>query len=270
MLRQLGLDTVLYAACGAAPLPPEILLWYRKLGLNLAEGYGMTETLITHLPAPGIRAPRLRRRAPSRVWKRKVSAERRTAGPQPDEHAGLLQGPGKHARVVHRRRLLPHRRLWPNRSRRPAKIIGRVKEQFKTSKGKYVAPAPIEGMLSAHPEVEACCLMGAGMPAPFAFIVIPPEMRERCADDAARKLIEESLHAHLREMNARLEPFERVNFIVIVRDSWTIANGMITPTLKIRRSAVEGRYQAVVHEWRRSNAAVLWESPPPAESSMAS
>src|ERR1019366_4741631 len=49
VLRKLGLDTVINAACGAAPLPPEILTWYRKLGLNLAEGYGMTETLITHL-----------------------------------------------------------------------------------------------------------------------------------------------------------------------------------------------------------------------------
>src|ERR1035438_3593438 len=53
VLRKLGLDSVVNAACGAAPLPPEILLWYRNLGLNLSEGYGMTETLITHLPATG-------------------------------------------------------------------------------------------------------------------------------------------------------------------------------------------------------------------------
>ena len=53
ILRQLGLGTVRHAACGAAPLPTEILLWYRNLGLDLAEGYGMTEALITHLPRPG-------------------------------------------------------------------------------------------------------------------------------------------------------------------------------------------------------------------------
>ena len=68
ILRQLGLDTVRYAACGAAPLPPEILLWYRNLGLELAEGYGMTETLITHLPARA-GAARLRGHAIRRAWK---------------------------------------------------------------------------------------------------------------------------------------------------------------------------------------------------------
>src|SRR6185369_5511161 len=50
ILRQLGLGTARLAACGAAPLPVPILLWYRNLGLELVEGYGMTETWITHLP----------------------------------------------------------------------------------------------------------------------------------------------------------------------------------------------------------------------------
>jgi long-chain acyl-CoA synthetase len=57
ILKQLGLSSVQHAASGAAPLPPEILMWYRRLGLNLTEGYGMTETLITHLPAPGSLRP---------------------------------------------------------------------------------------------------------------------------------------------------------------------------------------------------------------------
>ena len=76
ILRQLGLDTVRHAACGAAPLPPEILLWYRKLGLDLAEGYGMTETLITHLPAPGTVRPGYRRAA---LPGRRGQGQRRTA-----------------------------------------------------------------------------------------------------------------------------------------------------------------------------------------------
>ena len=70
MLRKLGLDTVLNAACGAAPLPPEILVWYRKLGLNLNEGYGMTETLITHLPPPA-RSVLAMWVVPSRAWKQR-------------------------------------------------------------------------------------------------------------------------------------------------------------------------------------------------------
>ena len=186
ILRKLGLDTVVNAACGAAPLPPEILLWYRKLGLNLAEGYGMTETLITHLPAPGSVRPGYVGCAIPGV-EAKLSDERRTADPQPHEHAGLLQGPGGHAacftadgffRTGDLARIDPDGQL---------KIIGRLKEQFKTSKGKYVVPAPIESRLLAHPVVDACCLMGAGMPSPFAVVLLAEEARKRSADPAARR-----------------------------------------------------------------------------------
>src|ERR1035441_942514 len=58
------------------------------------------------------------------------------------------------------------------------RIIGRVKEQFKTSKGKYVMPTPIECQLLAHPVVDACCLMGAGMAHPFAVVLLAEEMRK--------------------------------------------------------------------------------------------
>lgn len=52
------------------------------------------------------------------------------------------------------------------------RVVGRLKEQFKTSKGKYVVPAPIEARLMGHPAVESCCVMGAGQPSPFAVIVL--------------------------------------------------------------------------------------------------
>ena len=72
ILRQLGLHAARYAASGAAALPIEILLWYRNLGLELFEGYGMTETMITHLPAPGQVRPgyvgRRHRRRRSEAW----------------------------------------------------------------------------------------------------------------------------------------------------------------------------------------------------------
>jgi long-chain acyl-CoA synthetase len=71
-------------------------------------------------------------------------------------------------------------------------------------------------------------------------------------------------------MNARLEPFERVSFLVIVQESWTIGNGLITPTLKIKRTAVEVRYASLVEEWKSYNSTVIWESSPSAASSIAS
>ena len=84
------------------------------------------------------------------------------------------------------------------------KIIGRVKEQFKTSKGKYVAPAPIESRLMAHPAVEACCLMGAGLPSPFAVVLLTEDAREAVRRPARRSKALEAVaaRAHGETVNA--------------------------------------------------------------------
>jgi long-chain acyl-CoA synthetase len=141
------------------------------------------------------------------------------------------------------------------------KIIGRVKEQFKTSKGKYVAPAPIESMLMAHPAVESGCLMGAGMPSPFAVILISEEARRRCADPKAKADLEADLRAQMDEINARLDPHERIKFLAIADGPWTIGNGLVTPTLKIKRTVLEARYQALIDDWNNRNEPIVWESP---------
>jgi long-chain acyl-CoA synthetase len=140
------------------------------------------------------------------------------------------------------------------------RIVGRLKEQFKTSKGKYVAPAPIESKLVAHPDVEACCLMGSGMPSPFAVVILSAEARQRCVDPAERLKLEASLRVRMEEVNAQLDPHERVAFVAVAYGPWTVGNGLITPTLKVRRAAVEGRYQALVDDWNRQKSPVVWES----------
>src|SRR5262249_43044049 len=142
-LAKLGLDTVQNAACGAAPLPTEILMWYRRLGLNLAEGYGMTETLITHLPAPGSMRPGYVGSAIPGV-EAKVTEDGELLIRSPMNMLGYYRQPEATRasftedgffRTGDLARIEPDGQL---------KIIGRVKEQFKTSKGKYVMPAPIE------------------------------------------------------------------------------------------------------------------------------
>jgi long-chain acyl-CoA synthetase len=140
------------------------------------------------------------------------------------------------------------------------RIIGRAKEQFKTSKGKYVAPAPIESMLVAHPAVEAGCLMGAGLPSPFAVLLLSDEARKRCSDPQAKAALEESLRTKMEEVNGQLDPHERVKFLAIADGPWNVGNGLMTPTFKIKRSVVEARYQALVDDWSNSNQAIVWES----------
>ena len=140
------------------------------------------------------------------------------------------------------------------------KIIGRVKEQFKTSKGKYVAPAPIESQLLAHPVVEACCLMGAGMPRPFAVVLLSEEARQRSADPKARAELEASLLELMDAINTQLDPHEQVSFVAVVHGPWTIGNDVMTPTLKIKRGVLESRYQAFVDDWNRQSRPIVWEA----------
>jgi long-chain acyl-CoA synthetase len=259
ILRQLGLDQVRIAASGAAPLPPEILLWYRKLGLNLIEGYGLTETLVTHCPKPGsVRAGFVGHALPGVECKLTESSEllmrspMNTLGYYKDEEATRAafteDGFFRTGDVCH---IAADGQL---------RIVGRVKEQFKTSKGKYVAPAPIESKLTTHPAVEACCLMGAGLPSPFAIVLLSMEARERCADADAQRHLEASLHDQMEKLNADLDPHERVAFMAIVEGPWTVGNGLVTPTLKIKRNALEGRYLALVEDWKKQNRPIVWES----------
>ena len=142
------------------------------------------------------------------------------------------------------------------------KIIGRVKEQFKTSKGKYVAPAPIEGRLITHPDIEAGCIMGAGLPSPFAVILLSDKARAQCSNPAARVELEESLKDQMERLNEQLEPHERVKFLAIADGPWTVGNGLVTPTLKIKRSLLEARYESLIEDWQLRDRAVVWETEP--------
>jgi long-chain acyl-CoA synthetase len=113
-----------------------------------------------------------------------------------------------------------------------------------------------------NPAVDACCLMGSGHPSPFAVVILADRVRERCVAPEARRAIEESLRELMESVNAELDPFERLSMIVVADGPWSIANGLMTPTLKIRRGLLEERYQQMVDEWRAQSSPVVWESMP--------
>jgi len=259
IIHQLGLRDARYVASGAAPLQVEILLWYRNLGLELFEGFGITETVITHLPSPGQARPGYVGRAIQGV-EVKVGEDGELMIKSPMNMLGYYQDPQGTAAAFtadgfFRTGDLVH--LEPDGQ---LKIIGRIKEQFKISKGKYVAPTPIESRLGAHPEIEACCVMGAGLPSPFAVVVLTAEARERCAGGCEPAALEQALRAEMEEVNAHLDPHERLSFIAIADGPWTVANEMMTPTLKIKRGVIERRYLPLVDDWERQNKPVVWEN----------
>ena len=141
------------------------------------------------------------------------------------------------------------------------RITGRLKEIFKTSKGKYVAPAPIENKLVGLPGIELVCVVGADMPQPIALINLTPEEKVRLAeqDGKERREFSESLEALRTEVNETLDPHEQLACCVVVAAPWTVENNIVTPTLKIKRNELEKHYADRLPKWQKGKG-VIWEN----------
>jgi long-chain acyl-CoA synthetase len=129
------------------------------------------------------------------------------------------------------------------------RITGRVKDLFKTSKGKYVAPAPIEDRLVMHPAVEACMVTGANLGQPLGLVMLSPDAAQRSGTQADREQLMAQLSQHLDDVNARLDPHEQLDCLVVLKTPWTVDNGFITPTFKVKRNKVEEVYGSHYEEW---------------------
>jgi long-subunit acyl-CoA synthetase (AMP-forming) len=261
ILRELGLDRVRAAITGSAPLPPETIAWYRSLGLELLDCYGMSENFgVSHASRPGeVRIGYVGTTAPGCEARLADDGELLVRSPgqmlgyykQPDLTAASLTADG-FFRTGDRGEIDEAGRL---------KITGRVKEQFKTSKGRYVSPAPIEQKLGRDERVEVVCVTGAAQPQPFGVLMLGQDVRVALgSSDAKRAALMADFEKLLREVNQSLEPHERLDYLVIARGAWTMENGVLTPTLKLRRSVIEERYLPRADAWRQAGAAVIWEA----------
>merc|ERR1711935_376725 len=140
------------------------------------------------------------------------------------------------------------------------KITGRTKEIFKTSKGKYVAPSPIELQLVTNQHVELACVGGKSQPQPFAMLQLSEAPKKLAVADASeRDAMGKELEAHLKKVNPNLDGHEQIQFLVIIKDDWTPENGFLTPTQKIKRGTIEDTYDAKVEGWYASKTKVIWD-----------
>ena len=138
------------------------------------------------------------------------------------------------------------------------RLTGRLKEIFKTSKGKYVAPAPIENRLAEHGRIEQVCVVGDGLSAPMGLCVLSAVGQQEAAGEA-RQSLHGSLERLLEEVNQVLDKHERLRQLVVVKDSWAVENGFLTPTLKIKRNVIESTYGPQFQAWSARSEAVLWQ-----------
>ena len=254
----LGLGSCRLVGSGSAPISPLTLRWYEKIGVHISEGWGMSETTglaCTNMPfrSEGIGT---------------------IGGPLPgtemklsDEGEVLIRSPGLFTEYYKQPELTAEvftadgffrtgdKADW-HEDIQAFQITGRVKELFKSGKGKYVAPVPIEGKLAGNPLVDQVCVMGAGLRAPVA-VVVP----SRAAMEMSREDVDNSLEATLHEVNRMLESHEKLSTLFVVDDPWTVENELLTPTMKIKRDKLEARYADLI---RQEGGTIVWSAVPAA------
>jgi long-subunit acyl-CoA synthetase (AMP-forming) len=247
----LGLQEARNIFTGAAPTPVSTLKWFERLGIPIQEAYAMTENCCySHVTLnDGIKFGSVGKALPH--CEVKLSEENEIL----IKHVALMDGYYKEDKQTQE----TIKDGWLHTGDEGhidaegyLKITGRVKDLFKTSKAKYVAPAPIEMKLSANKNIEQVCVVGTGLPQPIALITLSEYGKSRPVED-----VYGSLETTLNIVNPKFESHERLKKIVVLDKEWTIDNNLLTPSMKIKRNEVERLYKDNYTTWYEKDGHIV-------------
>lgn len=240
---KLGLDKARLCASGSAPISPATLKWFLQIGIQISEGWGMTEN-----SAYGTCCVPFRKDKIGSIGRAYEGVDIRIAEQGEIQVKGPCNmreyylEPDKTAEVFTADGYLKTGDKGSIDSDGYIKITGRLKEIFKTAKGKYIAPVPIEAKLMGNSIIEQVCVTGAKLKQPIALVVLSADAHKQ---DKAKT--EQSLLETLSTINAEMESHAVLDRIVVMQDDWTVENGLLTPTLKIKRHLLEDKYDALIN-----------------------
>jgi long-chain acyl-CoA synthetase len=243
---------------GSAPLKRELAEFFYAAGIPVLEGYGLTET------SPAVTANKLEQIRFGTVGRPVRNVEVKIA---PDGEI-LVRGPNV-MRGYYRMERETREALadgWFHTGDIGSldadgylTILDRKKDLLKTSGGKYIAPQPIENRLKSSPLIADAMVIAEGRRFPSAILIPNFAELERLARErgiayglpgelARESRIVARLEKEVEELCAPLAPFEKIKRIVVLDREFSIAEGEITPTLKIRRREVERRYRDAIEK----------------------
>lgn len=253
IIRKLGLAKASIIVCGAAPTPVPLLKWFNRLGMEIRETYGMTEnTAYSHSNFRLVRNGTV-----GQPWP-EVDVRCDENGEVLVRHPALMKGyykdPETTAAVMTDDGFLRTGDQGTIDDQGYLTITGRIKDQFKTGKAKFIAPAPIELKFAGDANIDQICVVGTGLPQPIALVTL-----SEYALAKSQQLVLDEIRQAIHQVNASLEKYEHIERAVIVQERWSIENGLMTPSMKIRRMAVEKRYESRYLEWLSRDDTVVWE-----------
>jgi len=251
--KGLGLSQARVVMTGAAPTPDIVKDWYTQFDIVLQEVYGMTENCAgcTLMPRNDVRSGTVGKALPNVEIKS-----------DPDSGEIIMRNPwmmtGYFNEPEKTKEVLRDGWIYTGDQGHVDKdgflhITGRVKDTFKSGKGKYIIPAPIEFRFSKNDFIENIAIVGLGVPQPLALVNLSDIGKAENKEEVTH-----SFREQLTEVNNNLASYQRVNSIVIVNEDWTIDNKILTPTMKIKRTELNKKYQAQFDDWYEQKENIIW------------
>ena len=253
--KALGLSRARATVSGAAPMQVTQIEWFRKIGVYITNGYGMTENCAICTQVDGRDFGKM-----DSVGKPQSRVEVKI-----DNSNGeiLMRGPFLMDGYYKRKELTDETLQggWLHTGDKGfidednyLHITGRVVDSFKTSKGKYIEPLTLEYYFGDIKELEEVCVAGLGMSQPLCLAQLSDIGREMSKEDLTNMLTEK-----FNEINSGLENYKKMSTLIIVKDKWTEENNAIGPTLKIKRGTIDKMYSSNYESWEEDKRNVIWE-----------
>jgi len=253
-----------YAFSGGAALSREVAEFIDALGVTVYEGYGLTETSpIATANRPGAHRIGSVGKAIPHV---KIEIDKEASG---DAHQGeiVIHGPnimqGYHNRPEENEAVFTADRgfrtgdLGYLDDEGFLYITGRIKEQYKLENGKYVSPAPLEEQLKLSPFILNAMVYGDNRLYNVALVAIDAEAVKTWASEngvsagsdaelCENARVKELVMDEIRKYSAEWKGFEKVQKVTLTSEDFTTQNGLLTPSLKVKRRVVWQRYGAQI------------------------
>ncbi len=249
--KALGLNKSRICITGAASIPKSTLEWFDRFKIKIYEAYGMSEnSACSHGNYPGnIKFGTVGKAMPD------TDVKITEQGEIIMKNDCIMQGYFKESDLT--KKTIRNGYLHTGDKGKIdkdgyLKITGRIKDIFKTAKGKYVAPNPIEMKLSKSNFIEQVCVVGENLTQPIALVILSEG--KKIASD-----VKNSFENLITSINDQLENHERIKKIVILKDVWSIENNILTPTLKIKRNVIEDKYKKFYAEWFNTESQIVYQ-----------
>jgi len=245
--------------CGSAPLQPRLATIFTNANIPVLEGYGLTECspVVSVVPfrQKDFRAGCVGKLLPS--VQAKIEADGEILIKAPSVMLGYYKNPEETAKMFTVDGWLLTGDIGEFTADGFLKITDRKKELFKTSGGKYVAPAPIENKLKESIYIDQIALEGDGEKYISALIIPEFEnLKEWCSKNQISTIsindilnnpqVKQFYKDIITEFNVNFGKVEQIKQFELLADEWTVENGLLTATMKLKRKVIKERYKDII------------------------